>query len=89
MKRRNLLTLITITLLTLWGIYMLLPAYADHGKTRRQLQDVERLYLERQRDRDELTHEIHKLKTDPRAIERVARERFRWSRPGETIYDFQ
>ena len=48
-----------------------------------QLQkDIERL----QQDNLGLTQRIRELKSDPKAIEKEAREQLRYARPGEVIY---
>lgn len=44
-------------------------------------QEVERL----EKENRELTGEIQALKEDPAAIERVAREKLKMARPGETV----
>lgn len=37
-------------------------------------------------ENDNLAHEVQSLKTDPRTIEKEAREQLRYARPGEVIY---
>jgi cell division protein FtsB len=44
--------------------------------------EVDRLQHENQ----ELSKEIHNLKTDPKAIEKEAREQLRYARPGEVVF---
>ena len=44
--------------------------------------DLEKLQLENQ----QLTERIKALKSDPKAIEKEAREQLRYARPGEVIY---
>ncbi len=56
---------------------------------RRQQKEVEALQQQMQRlqqENTELEKQIHSLRTDPKAIERVAREQMRMARPGEIIY---
>ena len=67
---------------------MLRPAYVEYRKTQDQLRDVNQALLLRQKESEELREEIHGLKTNPKAIERVAREKFGWCKPDEKIYDF-
>lgn len=38
------------------------------------------------RENKQLAEEIHELKTDPFAIEKIAREKLNLVRPGETVY---
>ena len=77
-----------VILLGVGASRMLLPAYAEYNKTRQQLHEEESNLLKQQMLNETLREKNHKLQTDPRAIERVAREKFGWSRPGEKIYDF-
>lgn len=44
--------------------------------------DVERLKAEN----EELTKRVNSLKSDPQTIEKVAREEFKYTRPGEVVY---
>jgi cell division protein FtsB len=37
-------------------------------------------------ENDRLAHQVQALKTDPRTIEKEAREQLRYARPGEVIY---
>lgn len=39
-----------------------------------------------QKENDQYTQEINELKTDPKMIEKEAREQFHYARPGEVIY---
>jgi len=85
---KGFLQLFLIAGVCLWGVYMTLPAYANFNKTQRDLQVVDRSLLQQQQMREGLQDEIRRLQVDPRATERVAREKFGWSRDGEIIYDF-
>jgi len=82
------LKLIIITGAVIWSVRMIYPAYMDYSKTRQQLYEIEQMLLEKQKENENLGEKNYKLKNDPKAIERVAREKFGWSRPGEKIYDF-
>ena len=71
-----------------WIAYLLYPSYIEFKKTQKELAELE-IDLLKQQKRNEAIFKInHKLKTDPRMIERVAREKFGWSKAGEKIYDF-
>lgn len=39
-----------------------------------------------QQENDSLQHQVDRLRSDPEAIEKEAREKLRYARPGETIY---
>jgi cell division protein FtsB len=65
--------------------------FGQHGflAMRRQQKEVEALQQQMQRlqqENLELEKQINALRTDPKAIERVAREQMRMARPGEIIY---
>lgn len=84
--RRLLLALLGLGLLAL----VVHTVFGEHGylALRRQRQEQERLQSEIERLKEEnrrLAEEVEKLKTDPRAIERVAREQLKMARPGEKI----
>jgi cell division protein FtsB len=65
--------------------------FGQHGflAMRRQQREVEALQQQLQRlqqENLELGRQIKALRSDPKAIERVAREQMRMARPGEIIY---
>jgi cell division protein FtsB len=65
--------------------------FGQHGflAMRRQQKEVEALQQQLQRlqqENLELEKQIKALRSDPKAIERVAREQMRMARPGEIIY---
>jgi cell division protein FtsB len=85
-RRRLLLAAMGLGLLAL-AVHTL---FGEQGylALRRQQSEVERLEAEIQRLEDEnrrLIEEIETLKTDPRAVERVAREELKMARPGEKV----
>ena len=86
-RKHSLIALGIFVLFVLAGLW-LLPAWREYRKTEQALDEVERRLLEHQSEIQTLKSEIHKLKTNPRAVERVARDKFGWCRPGETVYDF-
>ena len=58
-------------------------AYRQKKAEYQQLQkEVEQL----RKDNDHVQQQINSLKTDPKAIEREAREQLRYAKPGEIIY---
>jgi cell division protein FtsB len=52
---------------------------AEHRALTQEIQDLNQ-------ENERLTHHIDALKTDPKTIEREAREQLRYARPGEVIY---
>lgn len=88
MSVRGFFHLLVIAAVSLWSVYMLLPAYTTYNQTSQRLREVEQNLLTEQQTKERLQDEIHRLQVDPHAVERVAREKLGWSREGEIIYDF-
>ena len=70
------------------GAYVLVPSYSEYRKTRQELQEANLRLLEQQRANQQVRNEADLLQIDPVMIEQVAREKFNFARPGETVYDF-
>ena len=88
-RRRLWMSLIGLGLLAL----LVHSVFGDRGylALRRQRQEMQRLETEIQRLEEEnrrLTREIEELKSDPRAVERAAREQLKMARPGERVITF-
>jgi len=52
---------------------------AEYQKLQKQMQDL-------QAENQRLTESVKELKSDPKAIEKEAREQLRYARPGEVVY---
>jgi cell division protein FtsB len=52
---------------------------AEYGSLEKEIGRLEK-------ENDEYTKQVNELKTDPRRIEKEAREQFHYARPGEVIY---
>jgi len=59
---------------------------AAYHKKRAEYGNLQREIEELQRENERLAQQIKALKTDPRTIEKEAREQLRYARPGEVIY---
>ncbi len=68
--------------------YLLLPAYAEYQDAKREQQKLEEKLMRLDYQYQEIQEDIYALKNNPRAIERVAREKFGWCREDEKIYHF-
>lgn len=84
--RRVVLSLLGLGLLAL----VVHTLFGEHGYVSllRQQGEIERMEKEIQRLEDEnrrLAEEIQVLKSDPEAVERVAREQLKMARPGEKV----
>ena len=81
-----------IFVLVLFCVALLVhEVFGQHGflAMRRQQKEVEALQQKMrllQQENLELEKQIKALRSDPKAIERVAREQMRMARPGEIIY---
>ena len=85
-RRRLLMGVLTLGLLAL----VVHTVFGEHGylALRRQQREMEQLQQQIQRLEEEnkrLAEEIESLKSDPRAVERVAREQLKLARPGERV----
>ena len=69
--------------------YVLLPAYREYAQTKATQKELQSALLERQMQSDRLRGEIQAVQEDPKAVERVARERFGWCREDERVYHFE
>ena len=85
--RQNLATILGLCLLAIF----VHDLFGEHGfLAMRQMQkEVDRLSVEIRRlneDNKKLADEVQALKTDPKTIERIAREEMGLARPGEMIF---
>jgi len=55
---------------------------------RSQVEAIKHQIQDLKRQNDQLQKDVQGLKSDPRAIERYAREQMHFARPGEIIYNF-
>ena len=58
----------------------------EFRQKRRESQDLERQIKALQQQNAGMEQEIKALKTDPKTIEKEARERLRYARPGEVVF---
>jgi cell division protein FtsB len=78
-----------VLLLTLWlflhvmfGVNGMVVYRAKRAEYHRLQSEIERL----QKENDVYTQQIKALQTDPKAIEKEAREQLHYTRPGEVVY---
>ncbi len=88
MARRRLATA-GVLLLTLWlflhvmfGANGMVVYRAKRAEYQRLQSEIDQL----QRENDQYTQQIKSLQTDPKAIEKEAREQLHYTRPGEVVY---
>jgi cell division protein FtsB len=75
--------------LTVWMVFY--AVYSPNGwiayrQKRAAYQHLSQEHQQLEKENEELRHRIKELKTDPRAIEKIAREEFGLVRPGEYVY---
>jgi len=89
MKTSTVLIAFLLVCVGLAGVVWLGPVYRENRATRESIGALQ-TSLERQaQEIERLNRELRELRTDYRAIERVAREKFGMCRPGEEIYHFE
>ena len=80
---------------TLFGVALLLLALQDvfgaHGflamwRTKKEIQQKQGEITRLTKENGALSDEVNELKTDPKAIERIAREEMGLAKPGEMIF---
>lgn len=85
--RRNLRTILGLAILAL-AIH---DVFGPHGflamrRTQKEIQQYSAEMQQLQKDNQALSEEVFSLKSDPRLIERIAREDMGLARPGELIF---
>jgi len=65
--------------------------FGEHGymamrRQRKELEALQQQIQQLQQENQQLEKQIEELKSDPKAIEKLAREKMRLARPGEIIY---
>jgi cell division protein FtsB len=78
----SVIAIIALVVGSLFGDRGILQLMAQRQRALDLAREVEEIRVENGR----LAAEIHALRTDPRAIERIAREELGLARPGETVF---
>jgi cell division protein FtsB len=89
MPVRNWIITTILALLIGFALYALAPAYARYRETRETMYEMKDSLRRQEAELAALKKELASLRTDYRAIERVARERFGLCREDEEIYHFE
>ena len=87
MRRR--LATVAVAILAVWlfvhvtfganGMVVYRSKKAEYQALQKQIQQI-------QKENDDFSKQVEELKTDPKRIEKEAREQFHYARPGEVIY---
>ena len=70
------------------ALYFLFPAYSEFRRTKGDVSELKQSLAMQEHEIQRLHREIRSLRTDYRALERVAREKFGLCKDGEKIYHF-
>jgi cell division protein FtsB len=65
-----------------FGVNGMMAYHNKRGENQKLQQDILRL----QQENDRVSRRVRELKTDPKAIEREAREQLKYARSGEVVY---
>lgn len=85
---RSYLLPVAIILALAAGCALLLPVYRSKQKKQEELFRLRRTLAEKRAERNERARETEALKNSPAAVEKVAREKFRYAREGETLLEY-
>ena len=82
--------LLTIVLLLALaaGCAMLLPVYRAKQKKEAELHRLQQVVAEKRAERNTRAQQTEALKNSPAAVEKVAREKYRFAREGETVLEY-
>jgi cell division protein FtsB len=85
--RKNLRQILFLALLAL----LVHDIFGAHGfmamrRTQKEIQEIRQQIGKLNNDNKSLSSQVNSLKTDPNAVERIAREEMGLARPGEIIY---
>jgi cell division protein FtsB len=86
--RRKLATS-AVAILAVWlFVHVMFGAngFAVYRTKRAEYQSLQKEIGSLQKENDDYTKQVSELKTDPRRIEKEAREQFHYARPGEVVY---
>jgi cell division protein FtsB len=87
-ERRRLATASVIVLTAWLLVHVVFGAngMVVYKQKREEIRELRKNIDDLQKENDRYTQDINALKTDPRAIEKEAREQLHYARPGEVVY---
>lgn len=87
------LTKVVVCLLVVAGLLLLamtyLPLIQQNERFRREILRLDAQIAQEEAAGRQAREALEALRTDPRAVERLARERLGYARPGETVIRFE
>lgn len=87
-KLSRLLFYVGLILVVSWILFWGRNSYLNTWRLERRLKSVQQEMQALQVQNDSLAMENHRLKTDPKAAEQFAREKFGLVKPGEKVFQF-
>ncbi len=69
-----------------WHVIFGANGIAVYEHKRAEYQQLDKQIQDLQADNAKVTQDVKELKSDPKAIEKEAREQLRYARPGEVVY---
>ena len=88
-EERRRLTTASVIVLTAWlFVHVVFGAngMVVYKQKREEIRELEKNIGDLEKENNRYTQDINALKTDPRAIEKEAREQLHYARPGEVVY---
>ncbi|MBO4490851.1 MAG: septum formation initiator family protein [Lentisphaeria bacterium] len=70
----------------LFSIGLVIPVYKRYRQAQQEVADLDRALMRRKSEYLVLRDEVHDLEHKSSAVEKVAREKFRYSRESEVVY---
>ena len=89
MKALTVTAFLTLVCVGIAAFVWVMPVYRENRAAHDALRRLENNLREQAEETERLRRELTLLRTDPRAIERVAREKFGLCRADEVIYHFE
>lgn len=87
MRKSNFIIIFIIILAIIAGFGLLTPPYSQISELRREISLLEKIQKEQREEIELLQKEIDALRlNNPKAVEKIAREKFGYCRPGEEVY---
>lgn len=88
MQKKLEIVIITLFVLAIisGSIVQIIPVYLQKRKAEQVIKEKQQALEKVQDEYRSHMQEVHDLEHSPAAVEKVAREKFKYCRPGETIY---
>ncbi len=85
-KAVNIVIYLLLIIILVISVCMVLPVYKKYRSAQQEVAEQNRILNSRRAEYIALREEIHSLEHESSAVEKVAREKFHYSREGEIVY---